>query len=1185
MFPGLGYAVAMTQTQAIVWRYIQSTGSVDSKPSIIKLLHPSNTPGHPLPFGILVPTSAEPAFLVVMPASGEITYWESLSTAASVDVNRQRQQGNQGSLNGMLSGEIITKVTEGEPHGFVLTLSSGRVAHMTVSDPQGKPSINVQFLWNNGAHSVGLFGSLRSAFSGAGWRRDVAAVRAGISWQRGQRCVIVATTRGSFQVWDLNWNGAHSLLHEIDAKEDLLKAITEGGNVFPEHEEHLFEILDFTFLPNGGTGKELAKSTSQGDCKLLVLTALSGRDSSRYALLGLKLANGSVEVQVVHPISCYTTPVSADPHFRPQVLVPEPGHTAFIIFGKSVVLVSLVEIEDSPSSQLQKEARTLPDPFQDTIDFRKNKTYQVVGCASEMQERDHVHASCVVAVHGFGIIRVTALPMERGQSASDRVRVTAKTKLEQAVFFGSLQKDLLDFSGRPEISFPLEEVEAAALEVSGSIMGSEKSRIPGLPPSMEHQLQQRATALADLIRHLKLHYQPLSRLTRWKLLWNAEKMAAARAIWRSYNTAIRHKHENENNILTELLDYLHEDFKKENKPEEHETDLVRHWFSHDIWRLEYIVPWTHEIIEQLIAESSEGNTKYDNGAQARSISEAVDLQLAALETAYQFREANAALYGLDEEPMVDGVLQNAYEDLPEIWTSGLSIVENVKLLTDVAREFAVNHATRADEDGEPSLQLIQKLAERNPRQVQVCCQVYIERSRWLLSQSDPQLKASGDALQQAHLTVRKTLFVQLSEVGHGDAGIALAEKYQDMEALVNIIEFEMDDAQKTLTDGDSKAMSPEARLLEDLVDSYFVKYGAAWSNAYFTKQIGLGRITLVLNSGAKHQSHLTSFLRRHPGYIKLSWINEATAEQQYGAAGDCLRTAAKQETNLWSKKIELSLGKLSTMAARAKKQTTDDHAKTAIKRIDQALAAIAVQDSLYKYIKPTLKNALDTTAAIEFATQKCGKNFVEGKSALREAMSDNIARLVAREALDSLELIDTLTLMDGDRPDPRADYDFLDTRFFSAFKLLKISGIKDEGKQLYEKIIWRRCMIQDDWESINRTELKDDTQVEVETGATALFKTLREGYKTCKFLPLPQRPSTLTHHSLLQHQSPTIPLLPPHPRSLPSRSPTVLPTPRQHPHPHRRRPRLRIRTPRIPSRKRPSGRMVEGCCGSRKKQC
>ncbi len=1094
----------MTQTQATVWRYVQGTSAAESsQPLAIRLPHPSNNNRHPLPFGVLVPTSAEPALLVVMPASGRITYWESLSSAASVDLNRQKQQGIQGSLNGMLAGEIIIKVTEGEPHGFVLTLSSGRVAHMTVSDPQGTPAISVQFLRNNGAHSGGLFGSLRSAFSGAGWRRDIAAVRAGTSWQRGQRCVVIATTKGSFQVWDLNWNGSHSLLHEIDAKQDLLKAIVEGGDVFHDQNEHLFEILDFTFLPSSGTGKELVRSCAQGDPKLLVLTVLSGEVSSRYALLGLNITNSSVDIEVVHPISCYTTSLPTDPHFRPQVLVPEPGHTAFVMFEKSVALISLLEIKDSPNSQLQKEARMLPDPFQDTIDFRKTKNYQVVGCAPERQDRDHSRSSCIVMVHGFGLIRVTALPIERGKSASDRVRVTAKTKLEQAVFFGSLQQDLLDFSGRPEIKFAIEEVEAAALEVSDSIMRSASAYIPKTAPSVENQLLQRATALADLIKHLRIHYQRLSRLTRWKLLWSAEKMAAARAVWRCYSIAVRSKHGNENNLLAEILDYLHEDYKTENNPEEYETDQVRHWFSHDTWRLEYIVPWTYAIIEHLITESMEVNTEYDNAARARLISEAVNLQLALLETAYQFREANATLYGLDKEPMADGILQGAYDELPEIWTSSLNIVENVKLLTDVAREFAISHDKTADEEGEPPMHLLLKLAEGNPRQVQVCCQVYIERSRWLKSQTDPQLKARGDALQREHLTVRKIQFAQLSELGQGEAGIALAEKYRDMEALAEILDIEMDEVRKGLSgaDSDNEDVNTAIQLLGGLIDSYFVKYGTAWATAYFTINIRRGRIVDILNNGANYQQHLTHFLRHHPEYVKLSWINEITAEQHYAAAADNLRTSANLETNLWSKKVELSLAKLSTMAGQAKQQAKDESAKISIQKIDCDMAAVTAQESLYKYIKPSLHGAIDNTEKFQIALDTCGKHFAESKPALHEAMAQNAARLVAREVLDVEDLIDTLTLMDNNPPDSKVDHELLDTRFFSALKLLRLSTIEAEGRQLHETIIWRRCMIQDDWESINRTELKDDTQVEVETGATALFKTLREGYKNGKCSP------------------------------------------------------------------------------------
>ncbi|KAF6229585.1 hypothetical protein HO173_011440 [Letharia columbiana] len=1096
----LGYALAMTQSQAIVWRYAQGTMTAEQlKPLSIKLQHPSNNSRHPLPLGILVPTSAEPALLVVMPISGKITYWESLTGAASVDSNRQRQQSVQGTVSGMLSGEFITNITEAEPRAFVLTLSTGRLAHLIVSDLQGKPSVNVQYLRDNGAQSGGVFGSLRGVFSSAGWRKDIAAVRAGNSWQRGQRYVIVATSKGSFQTWDLSWNGTHSLVNDVDAKDDLLHALIEGADVFHDNKEHVFEVLDCTILPSGSSGNEVAKMRKSGDCKLLTLTVLKGAESSRYALIGLTLAAGSVTIDVVHPITCYTTSLPVETQFKPQVLVPEPAQTAFLMFEKSIVLVSLVEIEETPSSQLQMEARTLADPFQDALDFRSTKPYRIVGCASEMYDRIHAQSSCVLMIYGFGFVRISALPMREGQSALDRATVTAKTKLEQAVFFGNLSQDLLDFSPRSEISFSQEEVEAAALSVSHSIMSSTSVYMPSISPSMDQQLQRRSTALADMNKHLRQYYPPLSRLTRWKLLWNAEKMAAAKALWRCYNAIIsnQNRSSNDRSVLAELIESLHESLKTENQPEHHETDGVRHWFIHDVWRLEYIIPWAQNMVELMFENAVEDNKRIEPAIQARLVSEANDIQLSSLETAFGFREANMAAYGLDDEAMIDGVLLRGYEDLPEIWTSTANIVERVKTMTDVSRELACLGEDDDANEGDPLPDLVLKLAADNPRQVQICCQTYIERFRWLQSRPEPESRAAGEKLKQAHFAVRKALFKSLPDVGQPEKGIYLAEKYRDMDALADIIEGEMLSVESDET----------VRLLEERIYSYFVKFGTKWSNAFFKKHLDGGKAVGILNGNANFKKYLTQFFRHQPSYAKLGWIHEVASEQSYAAAAEGLMLAQKQETNLWSRKVSLSMSKLSLLAATGKGQVKDKSAKDATQTIDKDLAVVAVQEKLCNYVKPTIRNALDADAEVDLALQKYGSN-VQGKSTLRHSLEGHFRKMLALEALPPEALIDTLTLLGGEGASPDNE-GFMGSRFFYAFKVMRLASAEtsDPGfKELQEKFIWRRCMIQDDWKAINRTELKDDAQAEVETSATALFKTLREGFRTGfwdKAVPLP----------------------------------------------------------------------------------
>lgn len=1097
----IGYAVSMTHDQATIWRYTIGTGLNDSsKPLLVRLEHPPSAPQSPLPFGLLVPTSAEPGFLVVMPTSGNITYWESVLSAASIDLHRQKQQATQGAVGGMLSGEIITKVTEGEPHGFILTFSTGRIAHMTFCDPQGKPSINVQYLRSNTASIGSLFGSLRNVFSSSGWRRDIAAVKAGSSWQRGQRYALIGTTQGIFQLWDLRWNGTHSLVFEADATTDLRSSLREDGNVDEQVDPQL-EILDFTFLPIQVAGNEVAKLSEKMNSRLLVLTvSKGGSGSARYALIGMNLTENTLDVEVVHPITCYTDIVQQNSNWQPQLLVPEPGQMAFVIFETSIVLVSLMEIEESPSSQLQMEAHTLPDPFQDVIDFRRNKAYRIVGCAAEPFDRSQRCSSCIFMVFGFGVIRVSALPLEEGLTAFDRAAVTAKTKIEQAVFYGTLPQDLIDFSGRREISFDKAEIEEAALQVSESIMKSTSTYIPSLSPSMDQQLQRRASALADLIKYLVNHHKYLDRVTRWQLLWDAERLSASQALWRYYNTAIANKPEGDQNLLSEIVDMVHQDYKLETQPEKYETDIVRHWFIHDVWRMEYIIPFAQVACERLFEESVGSKKKQEPATQARLLCEGNDLILATLDTAYKFREQNTELYGVNDEPMIDGVLRGGYEDLPEPWTSRENIVIRVKLLVDLSREMAITHD---EEEGGVMGKLVERLVATNPFLVQICCQTYIERFRWLKSRDDPELKAHGKKLQKEHFEVRKTLFVKLSDIGLGQDGIKLAEKYHDMGALADIIHHGMEEAlQRSRQPGGPDSERDEAiqiiELIKKQVQSYFGRFGRPWADAYFTKHIELGKSIEVLNNTESYKSHLTSFLRNHPAYAKLSWINEVLSEHNYAAAADSLRMAQEQDTNLWSKKISLSMGKLAILAAKSQKQAKDDSVENAIQKVDRHLAILTAQEKFYDYIRVTFKNAIDVTAETDLATEQYCKHFVERKPALREVLAVSISRMIARQALDLEELIDALTLIDEDSLHPDEE-GFADSRFFTALKLLRLGSFEDDErarKGLHEKIIWRRCMIQDDWEAINRTELKDDTQVEVETGATALFKTLRECYKS-----------------------------------------------------------------------------------------
>jgi len=1096
-----GHAVALTQTNAFIWPYISITSSPDpSKTYMFTLPHPAKNSSDPLPLGALVSNSAssEPGLLVVMPATGKITYWEDISTAATEDLMKQKQHGFQGNTGSMLFGETVINITSAEPAGFVLTFSTGRIAHLSVRDPQGKPAVSVRVLRSNGGNPTGtLLGGLKNVFGGGAWNRDIAAIRAGISRSRGQRDVIVATTRAVLQSWDLNWSGNDSFRYEIDVENDLLAALKDGGAAFTDQKEHTFEILDFEIATRNEHSKEIAIVSDDRGVRLLALTALSGEESTKYALVEMIMTKGSVIVDVVHPIIYYTTPIARSQQWKPRVYLPDPSQTAFVVFGTAVVLVSLVRIGDSPDSQLLMDSHKLPQPFQDVVDFRSDGGYEVIGCGVENQDGTHKHPGCALMVRSFGVVRVAAFPAKEGADALDQAEVSAKTKIEQAVFYGTMPRNLINFAGRSEISFAQEEVEAAALEVSDQILKSTSDFIPAITPSLDHQLKLRSAALKDLIRHLNANYPTLSRLTKWKLMWNAEKMAAARAVWKSYDASLKMKGKDKSSLLSDLIEMLHEQFKTETIPELGEADPVRHWFIKDIWRIEYVVPWAYNAVQELYKEGIK-----DHPTLLRLISEANDISLGALETAFKFRQENATLYGLVDEPLLDGILRSGYEGLPEFWTSTKPTVLTTRPLVDFAREMAFKYLDKPLGEGVPEPSVVEKVAGENARQVQVCCQVWIERYRWCQAQDDDETKAEGEHLKHTHFALRKVQITKLADIGLVEKGIALAENYRDMKALVDLIVEAAGNTgsrlqQAGLSEEEEEVLEHRMDVIQQRMGSYFHKFGDQWARALYSKHVAEGRLASLLDDGVDYQDFLTQFLRSDPAYARISWINEVVSERNYDAAACTLDNQAQtKETVLWTKKIELSLAKLAGMAVSEKAGVVNkkkERKKT--EQTDDQLALINIQEQIYSHVEPTIRAAIDEKAEVELVMAEFGKEFVEGKPALRQVLEHGFIKLVNREVLSTEEIIDVLTLMDEVS---YSDEDFGGQEFLLAIRVLKLSGLarhEPELGTLLEKIIWRRCMVRDDWEHINKTELKDDKEVEIETGVTALFQTFKEGYK------------------------------------------------------------------------------------------
>ncbi|KKZ61818.1 hypothetical protein EMCG_03674 [[Emmonsia] crescens] len=1085
--------------------------SVAHLPSLPEQIKEDPGPRHsddPLPLGTFISKSAEgnPGLMVVVPSTGKITLWETVSNAAILGLMKQRQNGIQGAIPGMLSGEVATEIINAEPSGIIIALSTGRLAHVSIRDSQGKPGISVQLLRGTSrGGSVGFFGGIRSVLSGSSWKRKIAAAKAGMSSQRGQRDIIIATSAGEFELWDIHWNNGNSLKAQVDAKQCILQALGRMADVSEDEAQSTFQVFDFAFAngdPNNYAPGNL--DDVDGAISLWALVAVSQNSSLSYFVVGLRIAGSTATADVVNPIQLRNHSVDSGAAWAPHLYVPKPGDSAFVIFDKGMTILSLMPLVDPASAQLLEESHTVPSSFQDYIRFREGNEYVVQGCGPEDSDVDHKYPSCILMIRNFGLVRVSALPRQPSDSV-DGAKITAKSRLEQAVFYGSMKSNPLDFVGYDELRSGPAELEDAALQISGEILRSSSKFIPTTIPALEQQMKTRATALHDLAVYLKRFHVHLSHLTRWKLLWGAEKMAAQRAIWRVQQGSEENPTSNRTH-LDFILSKMGDNHKTKIEPGSGETDLVRHWFIHDTWRMEYIIPW---ILNGLRRDESNTSRAVDRQF-AEQVCEACDLSLAALETAFQFREDNAVLYGVgDEFTDDDAAIVAQYSDLPEFWTSTQINYSETEQLLDLElnicrRRPATTAASGSDASNTRTAKVLNAIKENIPRQFRAFALLHKERTMWCAAQNDSEIQDSGKMLEKSHVENRKPQLFKLAAIGLLEDAITLAESFRDMDALVELMvdlhEQIKEQRPPRRPEDDTSVLDEGTKTWKRRIDNYFERFGEAWADAFFTRHITVGQPETLLIM-QEYQGHVTRFLRSHPAYSKLSWINDIVGERDYSTACTTLQLLAiEQESDLWSKRVEISLAKLTKLAEFEKSGSAPANIQAVVRPLDQLAEICNIQELIYEHILPALHGAIDEGASLQLAVEQFGNNVVRGKPALRALLQRSLAKLVARSPMEPEELINLLTLMDpvqflegGEEEDSIAGHEF-----FFALTVLKLGNFHHrdqqghEYRQGLEMLIWRRCMIRDNWEVINRTEKKGDREVESNVHATALAETMRQ---------------------------------------------------------------------------------------------
>ncbi|KOS20197.1 Nucleoporin [Escovopsis weberi] len=1125
VFSSCGYALTLTPTHAIVWPY----NSTSQSPETFTFTIPGpSRPTDALPVGCLVTPSAssnEPGLVVVTASTGKVVFWESISSAATFAFIKKDRLGVEYTIYGISSGERVVDITNAESAGFILTFNTGRLAHMSVRDSHGRPSISVQFLRSTLTNAAGgLLSSIRHAFSNLSLKGDIAAVRADRTGRVGERSIVALSNKGKLQCWRIHRGGHNEPAGEADMRDSIISALWDTDPVSRNLSADSFEAVDFTFVPKDLDSKyaeltKLSNATRSDDPSmqhLLLLVSLTQRSVSRYSLVELVMTPRRCQVGMVRPITCYSTAIAQStlsrPSTRPQLYLPRPALVAFVIFDRAAVVASVAISPDSPDSQLRTDSHMLTPSFEDVVDFREDEMHEIVGSGFEetpavsspsdenrsLRPRSK-NPAAILVVRGAGVVRIATTDVDK--FASDRPpKVSAKSKLEQAVFFGTKQHNPLVFDARSELQFSAEELTRAALEVSHEVLSSSTPYISTLPASLEDNLIARSNALHRLMVHLRAIGADLDRSARWSLLYNAEKMHVATLLWKLQEDFVADRPaDDKKSLIGSIVEFIHQDQKHNPSPEQGEVDEVRHWFINDIFRLEIFIAWAYQVIKAFVKAQM-----LDDGKTTIMISEAVEVNVVAHVGALEFRKDNMALYGLENEKMDMGILQDGYEGLPEPWTGCHYVANNLTRLAELSNQWYIkcSRPSSSSEDGnkdskKPDPAILEKLYNAAPVLTDSMLTACLEYARW--AQTTPDQKSAAQAFANQYEKERYGRPIALGNMGKWEDGAIIAERHGSLGGLAVILLSHIEELEEILQNRSLNSF--EIQNLKALregkkaqLEDRLAKYGKDFAFPLYEYMLEKHGVESVLEFPLETLGFKTLFLRSKPELARISWINDIQREKDVGNASQTLvNLALNKEQQVWAKKIELSLGKLALLAeteqkirtpGRPENKADDVRHDQQLQKVSRELVTVQIQDQVYKLVYSSTHDAIDESAALNLAMEAFGGLLPKKQKALRQLLEDGLERLLKHEALDAMTLIDVLTLADW-KPELRDGVN----PFWLALRVADSSCHSDEVREA-KQLVWRRLFIRDDWAKINDTQQMDDHEVVARLADTELYTML-----------------------------------------------------------------------------------------------
>jgi nuclear pore complex protein Nup133 len=1040
--------------------------------------------------------SKDLGLVLVYPNTGKITYWENIDSAESLKLFDRRRQGVEGTLR-LSSSEYVVEILNTENAGLVLLTSSGRLAHVTLQDSYGNPHITANFLYGGGKGS--FFGDLVNVF---GKRNLITSVKSR-QVTKGRVEIIALEEDGVFKVWETSESSQPNFVGDYDFSQMVRTSLAELGMADGDYKFGL-KFLDFSQVRR--ISHEVLNDAFALHCIIVAQVELPSK--SQLVVLEAMITSSRQSIDRIFPISVHESNTNEE---YTRMLFSANEETIFITQGLSIVVLSW----PLPKETVEDEPVRSVHYYEDCINFSAKRAGQILSVCAE--ENSHSGTQSKRAASGIllftksaGMLRITP------NVYNPKIHTpTAESKLEQRVFFGGLVENSLDLNDLSSFSFGIDDMETAALRLSTNILRTGIDFLPQSAAAMEPHLTLRMKALQDLAAYLKAYYPNISRSTKWKLLFDAEKLAAARAIWRRYDKKTEDKGRKEVTLLDEAVDVAIERHKDDDNPRMNDGDDARLWFIKHVHNLEKLFPICFGLIKAK-NRAEDLNTKH----LLRLAQEMNDLVVSTLGAAFDFRQRNVSIYGLENEDLDDGILSSGYEGLPKFWTSDSEMTKAVSWSIDLSHEVVTAVLSKAEDSKNMSSAIVKQanhLAVEMDEVVKLSCRSYMEGYRWLMAQDSIEDRNKGLDMKTTFETkIRRDQIVALYDMGQGQRGLALAEELEDVSALVELSLLELDEQKAnrsiTIKSKSKSASSDGLDHIEKQIAHYFRKFGKRFARPFYEGQVSSHRLADLIDKDLGLDDQRTSFLRSEPSFAKLSWINEAVNENDLVQVGHSLLEVAKlRESNTWSKGLELSLAKLALRSVPgsrepsvAQNEVEISHeailAQQLLQRNEREISIWKVQQQLFIHIRPTVLEAVDEEGALDNIMKTYATETSKTHPALAQLLKLGFSDLVSHRTMSPDSLIDVLTLMDQvPSEESSEDLGVFGRETNLALNVLNATDLEPETTDTLQRLIWKRCLLRNDWAYLGKTNYKSDRNVDEKLMSTAAFETIKAGIKEGKY--------------------------------------------------------------------------------------